>query len=612
MTDFNDPHTPSPEFRASLKRELRRAYRAEMQFDAPRNVARAGRLGMVIGMAAGGVVTLTIGLVLGAATGYASAEGLNERQREAAAAAANNSATRRQFAAMRLAMARTSYDEVRREVEAGRATRATLQAAKSEVDSMEANLARVEVDAGASGAPAPESPSGLSRLSAPVRNALTALTCVGASAAAHTTPTWAGAGRASAEGSLQQQGIPVVGVTPVVAKTTSTLGAVLGVHELSDGRVLVNDAGRRQIKIFDASLTTATVAQDSTSGASNSYGPRAANVVPYLGDSTLFTEIVSRDVLVLDRNGQVARALAPPMYQAPDLPMAFPFPTPSAIDNKGRLIAESGFTVRPGGIVADSTLIVRADLDTRQVDIVGTRHATKGRNRSDPPENGNRVVTSIVQPVPTEDSWSVLSDGTIAFVRGRDYHVDWILPDGTPSATDKLPFDWKRLTDEDKQHLIDSARVVMDSLTTIRNKRNAVPASSRRGGDGSSDPQSGRGRSSGGGAPPGQQGSIQRIEFVPLSEIPDYYPPIHQNASMADRDGNLWILPTTSAQSKQGELVYDVVNPKKGLFQRVRMPLGRSIAGFGKGGVVYLQSGDRTNGFYLERARVDVARQTPK
>jgi hypothetical protein len=608
MNDFNDPHTPSPEFRASLKRELRRAYRAEMQFDTPRSDRRAGRLGVVIGMAAGGVVTLTIGLVLGAATGYASAEGLNERQREAAAAAANNIATRRQFAAMRLEMARASYDEVRREVEAGRATRAALQAAKTEVDSMEANVARVEVDAGASGARAPESPSGLSRLSVPVRNALTALTCVGASAVAQTTPP-AGAGRTRVEGTLQQQGIPVVGVTPVVAKTVSTLGAVLGVRELSDGRVLVNDAGRRQIKIFNASLTTAAVAQDSTSGASNSYGPRAANIVPYLGDSTLFTEVVTRDVLVLDRNGQVARALAPPMYQAPDLPMAFPFPIPGAIDNKGRLIAESGFTVRAGGIVADSTLIVRADLDTRQVDIVGTRHATKGRNRSDPPENGNRVVTSIVQPVPTEDSWSVLSDGTIAFVRGRDYHVDWILPDGTSSATDKLPFDWKRLTDEDKQHLIDSARVVWDSLMTIRNKRNAVPAPSGRGGDGSSEPQSGRGRSSGGVAPPGQQGSIQRIEFVPLSEIPDYYPPIHRNASMADLDGNLWILPTTSAQSKQGELVYDVVNPKKGLFQRVRMPLGRSIAGFGKGGVVYLQSGDRANGFYLERVKLEVAGQ---
>jgi hypothetical protein len=50
------------------------------------------------------------------------------------------------------------------------------------------------------------------------------------------------------------------------------------------------------------------------------------------------------------------------------------------------------------------------------------------------------------------------------------------------------------------------------------------------------------------------------------------------------------------------------VNPKKGLFQRVRMPVGRSIAGFGKGGVLYLQSGDMTNGFHLERVKLDVAK----
>ena len=98
------------------------------------------------------------------------------------------------------------------------------------------------------------------------------------------------------------------------------------------------------------------------------------------------------------------------------------------------------------------------------------------------------------------------------------------------------------------------------------------------------------------------------MEFVPLSQIPDYYPPIRQTSAMPDLDGNLWILTTTSAQSQRGELVYDVVNPKQGLFRRVRMPLGRSVAGFGKNGVVYLQSGDRTNGFYLERVKLEVAK----
>jgi hypothetical protein len=250
-------------------------------------------------------------------------------------------------------------------------------------------------------------------------------------------------------------------------------------------------------------------------------------------------------------------------------------------------------------------LILRADLDTRKVDVAGMLHIAVGKNRSDPPEDGKRVVTTIVQPVPTDDSWAVLSDGTLAFVRGRDYHVDWVLPDGSTKSTDKLPFDWRRLTDDEKQKLADSAKVVWDSLMAARNRRVNTPVRVE-----GSDPArpTGNGRSSGGVEPSGQGGSIQRMISVPLSEIPDYFPPIHQNAATPDLDGNLWVLTTTTAQSQHGELVYDVLNPARGLYRRVRMPIGRSIAGFGKGGVVYLQSGDRAGGFALERVKVE----TPK
>ena len=88
-----------------------------------------------------------------------------------------------------------------------------------------------------------------------------------------------------------------------------------------------------------------------------------------------------------------------------------------------------------------------------------------------------------------------------------------------------------------------------------------------------------------------------------LNEVFDFYPPIRFGGVIPDLDGNLWILPTSSAQSRAGELVYDIVNVK-GDFHRVRVPLGRSIVGFGKGGVVFLLSGDRTNGFYLEKAKL--------
>ena len=91
------------------------------------------------------------------------------------------------------------------------------------------------------------------------------------------------------------------------------------------------------------------------------------------------------------------------------------------------------------------------------------------------------------------------------------------------------------------------------------------------------------------------------------SPISDFVPPIRMNTTMSDRDGNLWILPRVSSLSKRGELVYDVVNAQGELFERVRVPLGRAIAGFGKGGVVYLTSGDMATGYYLERTRLPSA-----
>ena len=52
-----------------------------------------------------------------------------------------------------------------------------------------------------------------------------------------------------------------------------------------------------------------------------------------------------------------------------------------------------------------------------------------------------------------------------------------------------------------------------------------------------------------------------------------------------------------------------VVNTQGELFERVRMPVGRLLAGFGKDGVVYMLSGNRTTGFYLERTSLPAARR---
>src|SRR5580692_9250361 len=72
-----------------------------------------------------------------------------------------------------------------------------------------------------------------------------------------------------------QQPPPVHQVGAIVAKTTEPLVQILGIHPLSNGRVVVNDIGGRggsgRVLLFDSTLTTYTVLLDSSGVASRKY-----------------------------------------------------------------------------------------------------------------------------------------------------------------------------------------------------------------------------------------------------------------------------------------------------------------------------------------------------
>lgn len=441
----------------------------------------------------------------------------------------------------------------------------------------------------------------------------------------------AGAGAAAA-----QQAVPVRELATVDAKTTDHFGSILGVRQLTGGKVLVNDGTHRQLVVLDNKLSSPTVVVDSVSEGGQSYGPRAAPLIPYLADSTLFVDGSSLSLLVFDPAGKVAHVMAAP--KPSDL--RFLAGSASGVDAQGNLVYRGALTINrtnvgppaPGGAMPpiqlpDSSPIVRANFETRAVDTVGrVKIQAPNRVSMTQDENGKMVAKTTINPLVTVDEWAVLSDGSIALVRGHDYHIDWLRPDGKMVSSPKLPFDWKRLTDADKQALIDSARTAQEKAVADAKASGANPAAAAMkamemaagGGGGGGGGMTIEIRSSGGGmAAVGAAGAgggmppmtsltmpAMQVEYVPLKDIADYYPAIRQGAAKADLDGNLWILPTTSAQSKAGELVYDVVNNKGELFQRVRLPVGRSIAGFGHNGVVYLMYRDGTTGWLLERTKV--------
>jgi hypothetical protein len=383
-----------------------------------------------------------------------------------------------------------------------------------------------------------------------------------------------------------QDKIRVREVPAPVAVSTDSLGARVSVRALSDGRVLVNDIQRYRVLMYDKSLTHFTSALDS-SGTSGTIGGTSisipsAHLIAMPADSTMFLDIASRSLLTIDPTGKVAHVTALPRPQdIITLSVGYVYGTPT-LDAKGRLVYQGTapdqnralielnqkiMTERsataPGAV--DSAPIVRADFDARKVDTITTvkilqQYTSVLATRDD---RGNLTQRLTVNPVQTADEWGLLPDGTIAILRAHDYHMEWVAPDGTRRVSPKMAFDWKRLTDAGKQHVIDSLTPLLEKQMAAM-KPQQLPT------------------------PNGPRLLTTQIALVPAKDLPDYEPAIQPGAMKVDLEGNVWIVPRTAIPSANGGLRYDVVNTKGEIIERVVVPKGRAIAAFEPGGFAIL------------------------
>lgn len=425
---------------------------------------------------------------------------------------------------------------------------------------------------------------------------------------------------------------PIRQLGPVTAVTKDSLGAISTVRQLSDGRVLINDIIGRRVILFDSTLASETVVADTTSATANAYGTRPGGLIAYRGDSTLFIDPASLSMLLIDPSGKIARVMSAPRAQDVGFLIGGPFGTPG-FDPQGRLVYRAPpdfrmFAAAFGGggggsppTPPDSAAIVRFDLATRKLDTV-TYFKTPKINLTitRAPNGGGIRVMSTVNPMPQGDDWALLPDGTIAIVRNRDFHIDWLDPNGKMTSTPKIPFEWQRLTDEQKVAFVDSAKTALEKMrasdqfglggnqVVMRTTTGGAPGGTSAP-TASSTPHAAGATAAGGGnattvtaVGPGGAASAQLpdINMVSPTELPDYRPAFTPGSTRADSEGNLWI---RTSQSVDGRPVYDVVNRKGDLVDRVQIPANRAIIGFGSGGVVYLGVRDGTVA-HLEKARV--------
>ncbi|MFI5257012.1 MAG: hypothetical protein ACHQRK_07105 [Gemmatimonadales bacterium] len=421
---------------------------------------------------------------------------------------------------------------------------------------------------------------------------------------------------------------------PVPAATSAeSLGSLAAVRQLPDGRLLVNDQARRRVLLMDSTLKVVGTVADSTSGTANAYGVRPGGLLAYRGDSTLFIDPASLSMLVIDEAGKVVRVMAAPRPSDVQFLVGGPFGNPG-FDANGRLVYRSFFRPNFGRRTAgapivpefpDSAALVRFDLRTRSLDTVAFFRIPKQSMTITQTENGGMRITTNINPLPLVDDWAVMSDGTIAIVRGREYRVEFIGADGARTLADKIPYDWQRLTDSDKVAFIDSSKAVMERTRAARaaavanggnpgavalgdgapdlgggGGRQVVTMSVERGGGGGGGRDGGPPRR-GGNRPQGSADSLAgpQINFVAPSELPDYKPVFGLGAVRADMDDRLWVR-TIPTKATPGGAIYDVIDRSGKLIDRVQVPANSTIAGFGKGDIVYLGVRDST-GIHLQR-----------
>jgi hypothetical protein len=310
--------------------------------------------------------------------------------------------------------------------------------------------------------------------------------------------------------------------------------------------------------------------------------------------------------------------------------------------------------------------VVAIDFDSRKLDTLGAIRIPKsGFTVKITPTGGFNFIDQT-NPLPSQDEFAVLSDGSVAFVRSIDYRIDYLNPDGSWTSSPKLPYDWQPVPDSVKRRISDSVLTVQTrnahvAYTTalirwVNMYGKGYPAGFKApdpytppqgfakdwkyppgvtfpenyiyacgpGEEPTVTPLSGEAREAAPmppvmGAPPGGRPScipmpiantnppnpptMRDVGVLHHSELPDYRPPLTQgNAVRADADGNLWIRPV-QPKAAPGGPVYDVVNRSGELVDRLQLPQGYTLVGFGRGKVVYLSMRDRS-GLHLARVRL--------
>jgi hypothetical protein len=255
--------------------------------------------------------------------------------------------------------------------------------------------------------------------------------------------------------------------------------------------------------------------------------------------------------------------------------------TARASDAQGRLYGESmgvSFDADGRPQQSDSAVLVRFDRGTRRLDTLAYLKLARGNTQVSGSQGNMRMMVGAANPLTPRDEWSVFPDGRVAIVRGTDYRVEFILPNGARQSGAPIAYTPVRMNAAEiryEEGLRNAARANQMSVMVTNNS-----------GQMSRTAQMGPGAN----APP----------LEPLTDWPAVKPPFRPGMAsvMARPNGELWVRRTENAQAR-GTL-YDVINAQGAVAYQVRIPEGLTLVGFGQN-TIYTYKKDEDDLVYLQR-----------
>jgi hypothetical protein len=350
-------------------------------------------------------------------------------------------------------------------------------------------------------------------------------------------------------------------------------GAVRGVRELPDGRVLVSDGLGKAVVVWDLA------------GGADTIGGIGGGPAEYQLPDGLWALPDGKTLLVDLGNGRLTElgadlsfgettpiAQAPPGDSESQSPQAIQqrmrqtsFVLPRGVDREGRVYFQD-----MGMGMTDSIAVKRFDRETGQTEAVG-RIKGPELKRTESGGAGNHNVQIQQVPLSPQDAWGVAWDGRVAIVRADDYRLEWVLPDGQVVRGQPVAYRPLPIRTADKEEWVeDLATNGLSVGVSIDNGRRQTSFS--RGGRG------------GGSA-------------IDSYAWPETKPAFRSSGVRVSRAGDAWVerhVPAGEARA------FDVFGADGNLKARVRLPEDRELVAFGDG-TVYLIRMDEFDFNWLER-----------